>query len=475
MESTCYLTRARSPLLAYHTPGGMVRKSSPASAPLTLAPRYDDSLELSTNGAPLSRFVRLRDLFWVVLFAALAIFGPNRSPTIIGLLCVFGVFQVMERAILSIKHGNILSFAVKVVLCYLLMGFNDPRGWGYGISSSYFWMLLLPTISAATTMGLVGTVIATAVTCAAFPSFLLFLVPNPFFPNPSQELIPEAVAEVILRALVFPVVGYLTHQLAESNRAAARKYQAAAEQLAEANRHLQEAEAAVRRSDRLAALGQLSAGLAHELRNPLGTIKASAEMLSKNLAGANDVAREMAGFISSEVDRTNSLVTRFLDFARPLALRPEETDLSQVIDKAIADFERHQPPFEVSIYKNYSPEIRPFPLDGELIERVIYNLLLNAAQASPPRGTITVKTRQIGGVVEIAVIDLGSGIDPKHIENIFNPFFTTKREGVGLGLAIVSKVVDEHGGRMTVESEPGQGSVFRVYLPLEPPRGATDT
>jgi signal transduction histidine kinase len=197
-------------------------------------------------------------------------------------------------------------------------------------------------------------------------------------------------------------------------------------------------------------------------------------MLSKTLTGDNELAREMAGFISSEVDRTNSLVTRFLDFARPLALRFQETDLSQIIDRAITDIERHQPPFEVSIYKNYSPDIRPFPLDGELMERVIYNLILNAVQASPPRGIITVKTRQIGDIVEIAVIDRGSGIDPKHIENIFNPFFTTKREGVGLGLAIVSKIVDEHGGRMTVESEPGQGSVFRVYLPMEPPRGTTN-
>jgi signal transduction histidine kinase len=433
-------------------------------------------LELSTNGASLSRFVRLQDLFWVVLFAALAIFGPNRSPTIITLLCIFGVFQVMERAILSVKHGNIVSYLVKVALCYLLMAFTNPAGWdaGSSLASSYFWMLLLPVISAATTMGLVGTVIATLVAGGAYLSFLLFLVPNPIFPNPEQQLMPGAESEVILRALVLPVVGYLTHQLAESNRAAARKYQAAAEQLAEANRHLQEAEAAVRRSDRLAALGQLSAGLAHELRNPLGTMKASAEMLSKNLAGDNELAREMAGFISSEVDRTNSLVTRFLDFARPLALRFQETDLSQIIDRAITDIERHQPPFEVSIYKNYSPDIRPFPLDGELMERVIYNLILNAVQASPPRGIITVKTRQIGDIVEIAVIDRGSGIDPKHIENIFNPFFTTKREGVGLGLAIVSKIVDEHGGRMTVESEPGQGSVFRVYLPMEPPRGTTN-
>jgi len=189
-------------------------------------------------------------------------------------------------------------------------------------------------------------------------------------------------------------------------------------------------------------------------------------MLGKNLTPDNEVAREMVGFISTEVDRTNSLVTRFLDFARPLKLRLETTDISEVIDRAIDQIERHQPPFDISIYKNYSPDIRPFLLDGEFIERVIYNLLLNAAQASPPRSTVTVKTRQIDHTAEIAVHDVGSGIDASHLENIFNPFFSTKRDGVGLGLAIVSKIVDEHGGRITVESEVGHGTVFRVFLPM---------
>ena len=124
----------------------------------------------------------------------------------------------------------------------------------------------------------------------------------------------------------------------------------------------------------------------------------------------------------------------------------------------------------MSIYKNYSPDIPPFLFDRQLIERVLYNLLLNAAQASPPQGSVTVKTRQVGDTVgdtvEIDVIDRGSGIAPKDRESIFNPFFTTKSSGVGLGLAIVSKIVDEHGGQITVESEPGAGSVFRVFLPL---------
>lgn len=411
-------------------------------------------MELPRNATGFARTIRPQDLIvWVLLFAAVAILGPDRSSGSIALLCALGLFQIIEQRVQAIPHGGVISYAVKLALCCLLIGWTD------GIASRYFWVLVLPVISAATTMGIIGTAVSTTLACAAFLSFIFRLGPN-------QEIDPAEIPEVILRVLFLPVVGYLTHQLAQANRAAARKYQAAAEQLADANVHLQAAEAAVRRSDRLAALGQLSAGLAHELRNPLGTIKASAEMLNQNLESGNDVAREMAGFISSEVDRTNSLVTRFLDFARPLKLRLEATDISEVIDRAIGQVERHQPPFDVSIYKNYAPDIRPFRLDGEFIERVIYNLLLNAAQASPAKSSITVKTRQIDATVEIAIIDLGSGIDAKHIENIFNPFFSTKRDGVGLGLAIVSKIVDEHGGRISVESEPGQGTVFRVYLPV---------
>ena len=398
------------------------------------------------------RIVQPQDILWVVLFGVLAAFGPDQNPYMVTFLCALGLFQILEPKLpLSSLPGTILAYTIKLVLCYLLIGQTD------GIISRYYFVLVLPAISAATKMGMFGTIVTSAIAFGAYLSFWLRL---------PSDLYIEDKSELVSRGVIMFLSGLLAHQLAEATRVESRKYQDAAQRLAEANQNLQEAEAAVRRSDRLAALGQLSAGLAHELRNPLGTIKTSAEMLLKNVPADNAVAREMAGFISSEVDRTNSLVTRFLDFARPLAVRLEKTDLTQVIDQAVSDVEKHQPPFDVTIYKNYSPEIPPFFLDGELMERVMYNLVLNAAQASPPSASITVKTRQIDGMVEIAVIDRGSGIQPKLLENIFNPFYTTKAGGVGLGLAIVSKIVDEHGGSISVESEPGEGSVFRVYLPF---------
>jgi len=401
------------------------------------------------------RIIRLQDVVWMLLCLFLAIFGPDRSEYTIGTLIGIGIMQVVQPKVryFQTRWGAALSFTISLALWYILMGWTD------GIESSYYWILLLPVIAVATSSNLAGTALAALAGCGAYISFIKFLRPEQYIPAEEWKF-------VVLRAAIFPVVGYLAHELAEASRTAARKAEAAAEQLSEANLRLQEAQAAVRRSERLAALGQLSAGLAHELRNPLGTVKASAELLAKTVQGNNEVAREMAGFISSEVDRTNALVTRFLDFARPLALRLEETDLAQVIDEAVAEIGQHVPPFNVAIYKNYSPDIPPFLLDRQLIERVIYNLLLNAAQASPPGGSVTVKTRQIEGTVEVAVIDRGSGIEAKHLESIFNPFFTTKSAGVGLGLAIVSKIVDEHQGRITVESEQGAGTVFRIFLPF---------
>lgn len=413
------------------------------------------------------KVLRPQDVLLVVLFAGLAAASPTRDAHEIIELVAIAAVQIAGPKIpaLGTAPGKVLWIVLELLLVYLLIGHSGIQqewGWGVsGLSSNYYPILLLPMISAATYLGVVTSWLITLLCCSAYLSFLLFV-------NFKEvELIPGQVQALVMRTISLAVVGNLVNVLAEALRVQSAKYQRAAEELAEANRNLSHAEAAVRRSDRLAALGQLSAGLAHELRNPLGTIRASAEMLSRSVPADNAVAREVAGFIASEVDRSNSLVTRFLDFARPMQLKLAPADLAEVLDRAVALVERDEAQHRVTIYKNYSPDLAPFPFDAELMERVFYNLLVNAAQASNDGGAITLKTRRVDGTAEVAVIDRGSGIDPKIREQIFNPFFTTKGNGVGLGLAIVSKIVDEHGGRMTVESDLGEGSIFRVFLPIQ--------
>ena len=221
-------------------------------------------------------------------------------------------------------------------------------------------------------------------------------------------------------------------------------------------------------SERLAALGQLSAGLAHEIRNPLGVIQASAELLSKNVSQENAVAHEVAGFIRSEVLRTNQLVTRFLDFARPAQAHREEADLNEVVKSAVfqakESIRNENSPVSVQVTSGAVP---PLPLDVTIIESCILNLLLNARDAMPDGGVISVETGADSRNAWLVVRDEGYGIPAESLEDIFNPFFTTKANGVGLGLAMVSKFVDSHGGRVQVASQPGKGTTFRISLPLE--------
>lgn len=397
--------------------------------------------------------LRTHDIGWILFYAAIGWFGPVHTVPEATMLTLMAVFQLLEPRIAAFSRprGAAVSIVIKFVLCYLLIGYTE------GIRSSYYFMLLVPIIAAATTQEALPAALITLVSSLSYLSFVLFLGDDEYIPE-------DQLRELMLRVSTLGIVGFLTYQLAAQNRIRARDAQASAEQLAIANKNLQAAEDAIRRADRLAALGQLTAGLAHELRNPLSTIKSSAELLQKNLPAENEVASEVAGFISTEVDRTNSLITRFLDFAKPLKLKLEPVDVSTVIDRAVRDLERHT---KTTVHRNYSPDVRPVPIDSELMERVFYNLLLNASQASPPDATITVRTRMLNEnqQVEVAVIDRGSGIPPAHLENIFNPFFTTKPEGIGLGLAIVSKIVGEHKGKILVESDQNTGTIFRVLLP----------
>jgi signal transduction histidine kinase len=195
-------------------------------------------------------------------------------------------------------------------------------------------------------------------------------------------------------------------------------------------------------------------------------------MLAKQTAGADALTGELAGYISSEVNRLNTIVTRFLDFSRPaqLHLRPEA--ITQLVDRALKNVRARWPDSKVQVEQHYADGLLPVPVDADLCEQAFTNLFLNAYEAMENGGgTLRVTIAPVSSDgregVEIEVADTGPGIAPELAEQIFNPFYTTKKTGVGLGLSIVSKIIDDHRGWIRVASEPGRGASFRVFLPAQ--------
>ncbi len=399
-----------------------------------------------------------QDFAWLLFVAVLIETIPETNYNYTILVIIIAAFQIVEPrwTLFSSQRGQVAAIALKLVLSYLLVG------WTHGIQSFYYSVFLIPVVSAATLFELPGVILVTAIACGGYFSFLL-----PVFISAATraELPPDYISVMSLRAAFYAIVGFLVYQQARAKREEMQRTQAAVVDLAKANADLQEVQASLRRSERLAALGQLTAGLAHELRNPLGTIRASAEMLSKPSAkGKPELMDEMAGFIRSEVDRMNGLVSSFLDFARPLEIHPAEADLSDVLQQVVWEQAELARAAGVTVVVRSADPLR-FRFDRDLLRLALSNLLQNGIQASAAGKDVEMRTHANSHEVTILIMDHGEGILPEHLENIFNPFFTTKPKGVGLGLALVAKIVDEHGGRVNVWSERMRGTKFEIHLP----------
>jgi two-component system, NtrC family, sensor histidine kinase PilS len=225
----------------------------------------------------------------------------------------------------------------------------------------------------------------------------------------------------------------------------------------------------VARSERLADLGQLAAGLAHELRNPLASMMGSVELLRGTLLGPED--HRLLDIVLREGGRLEHLVTEFLAFARPAPPRRERFDLAAVVAEALEAFQHDPNADGVELRRELEPA--PATGDPDQVRQVLWNLLLNAAQALPSagepgrsRGRVRVACRPLADDgAELVVEDDGSGIALGDQAMLFTPFFTTRPEGTGLGLATVHRIVDAHGGALTVDSTPGEGARFTVRLP----------
>jgi signal transduction histidine kinase len=403
------------------------------------------------------------DAVWLLFLVGLAVLPPRGEWHKQVILAAIGIVQLLEGWLIGRlpRRGAFYAVALKIVLATVLIDHTAE----IGINSSYYPIFYLPVVTAALYFGPWMTLLWTAVASAAYCSYL--------YPALEEyDLTASGYADLALRIMFFFMAAMLVNRFVQESRRQTRLYQELAVQLAETNRQLKQAQAEARRSERLAALGQLSAGLAHEIRNPLGVIKGSAEMLTQKLEGADELARELAGYISTEVNRLSALVTQFLNFARPLHANLHPANLTDVLDRVLKNVADHWKGKPVQIERAYASGLPLVPLDESLCEQAFINLVQNAHEAMEERGgklrvEVVPAIQNNGEGVVVRLSDNGPGVPDEIREEIFNPFVTTKKTGVGLGLSIVSQIIDGHHGSIRVEKGPQGGASFVIFFPLE--------
>lgn len=216
-------------------------------------------------------------------------------------------------------------------------------------------------------------------------------------------------------------------------------------------------------AERLAALGEMVAGVSHEIKNPLGIIQSTSELLN-NMPDATETHKRLSGVITEEAIRLNRIVTEFLDFARPHALNLKEFDLKEVINKNLEFFRPELEKKGISVETNLDNRRYMIEADQDLLHRVIMNLIINSIQAIPGAGRIYINITEEKGSYNLEIKDTGGGISEENMKKIFNPFFTTKQKGSGLGLPIVRKIIEGHGGQIEIESKEGSGTSVMIRL-----------
>ncbi len=228
-------------------------------------------------------------------------------------------------------------------------------------------------------------------------------------------------------------------------------------------------EAQLHQAERLAALGEMTASVAHEVRNPLGIISSTAELLRQRL-NRYEPDNRLAQIIVEEATRLNSKISEFLDFARPREPNLQLCEVDKVLERSIEMLNPEIERLHIAVNRNYQTDGKVQPADPGLLHQAFLNILLNAIQAMPEGGTLNVSVvaGPNGQGMEIRVQDSGEGIEPETLKKVFNPFYTTKEKGSGLGLPIVKSIIESHCGAISIDSAPGQGTSVTIRLPELP-------
>jgi two-component system, NtrC family, sensor histidine kinase PilS len=226
---------------------------------------------------------------------------------------------------------------------------------------------------------------------------------------------------------------------------------------------IREMETRVRQADRLATLGRMAANIAHEIRNPLASLSGAIEALAGQ-TGTEEERTRLTHIVLRESDRLDEIITAFLDYARPVPLSLVGVNVADVLDEILLLLE-HRPPTGVKVIREF-PSALQWRVDPQQFRQAVWNLCLNGVEAMPDGGELRVAAALTAAALRVSVSDTGEAIAASELAHVFEPFYSTKPGGSGLGLALVHRIVTEHGGQVHAKSEPGLGTTMTLTIPV---------
>jgi two-component system sensor histidine kinase HydH len=353
----------------------------------------------------------------------------------------------------AVRQSRSTTIALLVLVLSGLMWVVPPAD--VEVENSLHHLNFIPLLMAAFLLGWRGAALATVATAIAQAPYILV----------SQRVSPDNALDQVVELSIFGVAGVFAGVLADREKSQRARLEAATTELQRVYAELQANVEKLKRSERLYAAGQLSASLAHEIRNPLEGISGAATLLKRGkVTGEN--FQQCLEIINIESQRLNKLLTGFLEFARPRAPRYQPVEVESVIDSVRTLIAQSPQGREAEIRVEVEPGLPEVECDPEQLKQVLLNLVLNALQASPPGGEVVIRADRTRENVSIGVRDSGPGVPPAHQDKIFEPFFTTRESGSGLGLAIAANIIRQHGGNLVADHNDDKGMTFRLDLPI---------
>lgn len=316
-------------------------------------------------------------------------------------------------------------------------------------------LFFLPVLYAAVAFRIPGALITSL-------AFLSIVVPRALIYSPYPDPLVRPILFVAFALLISLLLAAQLNRMEFEHKANAK--------LNKAYDSLKDSQEQLIQAEKLSSLGQLAACLAHEINNPLAGVLAYSQLLIRKMEDGNvtkEQSMEYLSKIDTEIRRTSKLVHDMLDFSRHNPPELGQVDINDVVKQSLCLVDHAIKVKHIRLVKNLTPSPPPIQADFHKLIQVITNLALNSVQSMSQRGTLVVSTSVMDGELKLTVKDDGAGITPEDMKKLFTPFFTTKREeqGVGLGLAVAYGIIQQHNGRIEVESKVGEGSIFKIYLP----------